>query len=196
MPPESKRRLFIAIPLPSELRAVALAAQKLLQERHRDLSCAWVLPEKMHLTLKFLGLQGEAQIVKLAEILPLALADQAAFQLQLDAFGCFPALAGARVVFWNVIPMPALMALQQALEQLLSQQGFAPAEHLYHPHLTLGRVRQPQAAPLRLPEPRLLAAVLPMPAWDWPVEQIDLYESVPSPNGFVYNTLERFLLKS
>lgn len=194
MPPEPKR-LFIAISLPSELRAVAQAAQKLLQERHRDLSCAWVLPEKMHLTLRFLGLQGEAQIAQLSESLPLALADRLAFQLQLDDFGCFPALEWARVVFWNVYPSPALMELQQALEQQLLQQGFAPAEHPYHPHLTLGRVRQPQAAPLHLPEPRLLAAVLPMPAWVWQVEQIELLESVPSPNGFVYNTLERFLLR-
>jgi 2'-5' RNA ligase len=190
------RRLFIAISLPPELRAVAQAAQKLLQERHPGLSCAWVLPEKMHLTLKFLGLQSDAQIVKLTEILPLALAERSAFPLQLDAFGCFPALAWARVIFLNVCPRPALMALQQALEQVLLQQGFAPAEHPYHPHLTLGRVRQPQAAPLRLPESHLLADVLPMPAWDWQVEQIALYESVPSPNGFVYNTLERFLLTS
>lgn len=195
MPPEPKR-LFIAISLPSELRAVAQAAQNLLQERHSDLACAWVLPEKMHLTLKFLGLQDEAQIVKLAEILPLALADRAAFRLELDDFGCFPALAHARVVFWNVCPSPALMALQQGLEQLLLQQGFAPAEHAYHPHLTLGRVRQPQAASLSLPEPRRLAALFPMPAWVWQVEQIELLESVPSPNGFVYNTLERFLLRN
>jgi 2'-5' RNA ligase len=195
MPPEPKR-LFIAISLPSELRTLAQAAQKLLQERHRDLSCAWVPLEKMHLTLKFLGLQGQAQIAQLSELLPLALAGRSAFQLQLDAFDCFPALAHARVIFWNVCPSPALMELQQALEQLLLQQDFAPAEHAYHPHLTLGRVRQPQAEPLRLPESRLLAAVLPMPAWVWQVEQIELLESVPSPNGFVYNTLERFLLRA
>ncbi len=195
MPPEPKR-LFIAISLPSELRAVAQAAQKLLQERHRDLSCAWVLPEKMHLTLKFLGLQGQAQIAQLSELLPLALAGRSAFQLQLDDFGCFPAVVRARVIFWNVCPMPALMELQQTLEQLLLQQGFAPVEHPYHPHLTLGRVRQPQAVSLSLPESHLLADILPMPAWVWHVEQIELLESVPSPNGFVYNTLERFLLKA
>ncbi|MBT9545513.1 MAG: RNA 2',3'-cyclic phosphodiesterase [Candidatus Sericytochromatia bacterium] len=195
MPPEPKR-LFIAISLPPELRALARAAQKLLRECHPNLPCAWVLPEKMHLTLKFLGLQSDAQIVKLTEILPLALAERLAFQLQLDGFGCFPALEWARVVFWNVYPRPALMELQQALEQQLLQQGFAPAEHPYHPHLTLGRVRQPQAVPLHLPEPHLLAAVLPMPAWNWQVEQIELLESVPSPNGFVYNTLERFLLRA
>ncbi|MGE3726924.1 MAG: RNA 2',3'-cyclic phosphodiesterase [Candidatus Sericytochromatia bacterium] len=194
MPPEPKlKRLFIGISPPPALRLVAQAAQKLCMQQQPDLACAWVLPENMHLTLRFLGFQSDAQVAQLKEILPAALAERSGFELHLGGFGCFPALAGARVLFWNVEPESALMELQRELESRIQALGAAPAEHPYYPHLTLGRIRKPMRAPLSLPEPGVLAETQLRP---WTVTQIELFESVQGPQGVVYHTLADFSLSA
>lgn len=188
MPPDLKR-LFLAIPLPTELQHVAQAVQQGIRALNPERSCAWVPPENLHLTLRFLGALTPTQSARVTEALA-GLPKNAPIALSLADLGSFPALTWARVIIWNLQPNPDLMLFQQTLEACMQTLGIAPPEHPYHPHVTLGRLRKPQAAPLNLPERQ--AWDVPPQACHWQPEAWHLFESCPSSQGVVYQSVQVF----
>lgn len=188
MPPESKR-LFLAISLPPKLQQAAQMVQKRIQALNPECSCAWVPPENLHLTLRFLGRLTFGLRVAVTEALA-ELPVSPPLALSLAHLGCFPTLRLARVIIWNLQPNPDLNAFQQTLELCLQPLGLAPPEHPYHPHVTLGRLRKSPSAPLRLPE--LQQCGIYPNACHWQPQTWHLFESSPSPQGVVYRSLQAF----
>lgn len=133
-------RSFIAVPLPEEVRrAVGMTIEEL---RGFGADVGWVRPENLHLTLRFLGEQGERELDRVREALAEATAEASPFTVSLQGLGAFP-LRGTPRVIWVGVAEGAdqLSALQAAVEAALAQRGFRPEERAFHPHLTIGRVR-------------------------------------------------------
>ena len=60
--------------------------------------------------------------------------------------GVFPNWRSPRVLWLGIEQAQALCAMQQRLTMELLQQGFTIDSRPYHPHLTIGRSKRPQAA--------------------------------------------------
>lgn len=147
-------RAFLAIEIPSELRAALSAVQQELRRRlepevGRRARISWVQPASMHLTLRFLGDTPEELIESLHTMLTQAVADHRMIHVPFSRLGTFPRLQQPRVL-WVGPPESweqgaegeRLQALYRAVEDLCRAAGLAPEERPFSPHLTLARVKE------------------------------------------------------
>jgi 2'-5' RNA ligase len=132
-------RCFVAIELEDEVRA-ALAGE-IEELRPLSRAVAWVPVANLHLTLRFLGEQGEARVAAAVESLEEAAAVTAPFGLGLHGIGGFPGLERPRIL-WVGAAEGSLeaRALQGRVETALERRGFGREARPWHPHVTIGRV--------------------------------------------------------
>lgn len=128
-------RLFIAIELPAYIRDALDRIQAGIP------GAKWVLPENLHLTLRFLGdadgMQAEDLAYELARI------DMNSFEIGLDGVGHFAGGAGVKSVWMGVAPQEPLIALHGKVERACRRAGFPGGRQAFKPHITLARFRYP-----------------------------------------------------
>jgi 2'-5' RNA ligase len=142
-------RLFLAVPLASEVQGLVAAQTASLQNENWPVR--WVQPETAHLTLHFLGEtpRERAELVRLA--LPPIVASQKPFELRTAAFGVFPNFRRPRVLWLGLHgPVHRLETLQREVGKALQNLGFPDTDEPFHPHITLGRVRDSPGEQVRL----------------------------------------------
>ena len=188
-------RLFCAVDLE---RAVASAAAALVDElRSRAARVAplaritWIPPERMHLTVRFIGETDDAltSAIRTALATPLHVA---AFDLNVGGVGAFPR-GGKPQVLWAAVEagMPQLQAIEREVTRRLETVGIPPEPRPFNPHLTLARVRE--AAGLRTTPLFINLENTSLGATR--VETITLYESRLSPHGPTYRPLQQIPLQ-
>ena len=138
--PDTPWRLFIAVPLPAAVRdQVARIIDHLART---DLPVRWIDPANGHLTLHFLGeIEPEmAELLRMA--LGVAVANHPSFDLRTSDPGVFPSARRPRVLWlglWG--PTYRLEDLYNDLGDFLDDFGLDIEDAPFHPHITLGRVR-------------------------------------------------------
>ena len=151
-------RCFVAVLLPDGVRAGLAAVCDELRGQTRGL--AWVRPENLHLTLRFLGEVEPVTLERVREAVTAAATAVPPFKVSLGGLGGVPAGAAPRDLWASVgTGADGLVALQAALEAGLVARGLPAETRPFHPHVTLARARDPRGA-------RGLAGVLgPGPAF-------------------------------
>ncbi|MBN2430481.1 MAG: RNA 2',3'-cyclic phosphodiesterase [Acidobacteria bacterium] len=183
-------RLFVAVDLPPEIRA-GLAE---LQEKMRALGrgVRWGNVAGIHCTLKFLGEMEEEKLSRL--VARLETASTPRFVLRVHGLGVFPGWRNPRVIWVGVdTEAPHLEILQRRIERAVEPLGFPPETRAFKPHLTLGRVRQPQDL-----EPLVTYMHAQREQVDlgkFTAGQFTLFQSILRPNGAEYRALHHFPLK-
>ena len=181
-------RTFVAIELPA---AVQRGLTQLQERLKRDRPpVRWVAPDKIHVTLVFLGEIPAEMVETVGHSAARAAAGVLPFEIEAAGVGVFPNPNRPRVVWVGVQGnLPALQSLHAALEADLATHGFPKEGRPYSAHLTLGRVRS-RATP---PEARALGQAvtsLPSPSLgSWRVEQIAVIRSDLRPEGPIYTPL-------
>ena len=195
-------RLFLAVPIPGEVRErISQVIQRLEPE---GWPMRWIDPDNAHMTLHFLGdtPPEEAAILRLA--LPAVVAEHAAFDLRTAGLGVFPKLKRPRVLWLGLYgPAHRLEALFNDLGDTLAEMQFPIEERPFSPHITLGRVRNADNAPIRdLPE-KLRRAIDEMAAEGLadpkdglpvPIDEVLLIRSHLERTGARYEIIDRFPL--
>lgn len=180
--PGTRSRLFVALPLPDDVRAplaayLARCAEVAPEQR-------WAPAANLHLTLYFLGSVNEEGMTRLAE--GLSEVRRPAFSLALGRLGRFGTAARPRVLWIGVAAgREPLGALAAEVSAACHRVGMVGDERPYSPHLTLCRVR-PGARLPDLPEP------VEMPGWE--ARSFTLFQSRPGPRGSVYVPLRDYRL--
>ncbi|MDQ3364576.1 MAG: RNA 2',3'-cyclic phosphodiesterase [Myxococcota bacterium] len=194
-PREEHQRLFVGIRV-SVATANALAgAAETLARRARDagVDIRWVAPVNYHLTLKFLGSTRKATVGALRDVLEAAAAGTPRFTLRAARLGAFASLDKANVVWAGIQDTSssgALDLLARQIEQACTGLGFTAESRPYHPHVTLGRLRETRA---------VRDVVLPLAEQmfgDTPVDSITLFESETKSGSSVYRELHRINFKT
>ncbi|MCU1290434.1 MAG: 2-5 ligase [Acidobacteria bacterium] len=187
------KRIFIAVDISERVRReVAVYAQQLRKE-FADLRVGWEKPEKLHLTLKFLGETGETQLKELFEIAENIAADVPAFHLQITDTGVFPSARNPRILWLDVKDeMGSLAVINNRIENECEKIGFARENRSFKPHLTIARLREPGKSKL-LAEKHLGNKFEPA---RFEVAEILVYESRLQPAGSIYAKLKSFELKT
>ncbi len=170
------RRLFFALEPPAPVRTEIEQIKQACAAQNRGSA---VKQENLHLTLQFLGGVEESRIDAL-----MAAADRLSatpFEVSLDCFGHWEKPRA----LWlgpQITPVP-LLALQRGLETTLQQQcGVEPEARAYRPHVTLMR---------KIKQVEFLPQIEPL---NWQVGQFTLMESVPTGEGVLYRSLQRWEL--
>ncbi len=170
-------RLFTAIPLPSV--AQHEAARILREFLALDWPVRWVREEGLHLTLKFFGEVAPERLDAIAEMLEFSVAGMQSMSLAIAGAGAFPTPERPRVIRLDLSAGPELELLQDRIERRGMDIGYPPEGRPFHPHVTLGRVKEGQRLP---PDAmHLLAQVASGPAFL--AEHVVLFESLQEAGG-------------
>src|SRR5687768_5488089 len=141
-------RLFIAINFPDTLRDSLHAAMEPL--RVAAPAARWVDPDRIHLTIKFLGEQPDPAVAPLLEVLGGIAATYDPIPLEVGGLNAFPNLRAPRVVWVGVHADPKLELLQHDIERACEALGHEVDARAYRPHVTVGRVDPREISPARL----------------------------------------------
>ena len=181
-------RLFVAIPLPRA--AHDLAAAQLHELRELDWPVRWVQEDGVHLTLKFFGEVTPDRLDTIAEMLGFCVAGVGPMALAITGAGVFPYPDKPRVLRLDLSSVPDLELLQDRIERGGERIGFPPEGRPFHPHITLGRVREGHRLPLGALD--RLEAIRPQPPFS--ADRVVLYESQIGPTGPTYHARTEFHL--
>lgn len=182
-------RLFIAFDTPAPVKTRALDLIATLRSANADVS--WERGDKLHCTVKFLGETASERIPALRDALSAVGEQISPFPVVYRTVGCFPNTRAPRVLWIGIDdPSGTLHALYRSIEDALSPLAFERESRLFHPHLTLGRVRSPRN------QGRLLETMETVTFASDPhtINSFSLMHSELRPSGSVYSEEKSYLL--
>jgi len=143
-----RMRIFCAVELPEDVRArIASHIAALRDAAEPSLKISWERPEKLHLTLKFLGEIEAERVEALTRSADRAAAGAGKFTVTLRDAGTFPAHGNPRVLWLGLDDNAGRLAgLQARLEDECEHERFPREARAFRPHITVARIRFPNAA--------------------------------------------------
>lgn len=151
----------------------------------------WTAREQWHLTLKFLGHVDEDRLDELTRVAEKAAAVFEPIETHLTGLGAFPKASRARVLWVGIENEDGrITKLDDELERRYAKRGFRKESRLYHPHLTIGRLRTPSSVEEEISK----ADADAIDHSPFTISEIVLYRSHLSPKGSRYEALSRFAL--
>ena len=177
----STERLFVAIPIPGEVRHAVDDWRAGL-----DLPGRLVPAENFHITLRFIG--DADQVGKERVMAALSEAELGdAFNIHVGGFGAFPKLSKATVGWASLEDSQGeLVELADAIDEAVAEAGFGYEDRPFHPHLSVVRIR-PQRDLRTVDTARRVGAKIQ-------VREIVLYRSRFAGRGVSYDPLEKWEL--
>jgi 2'-5' RNA ligase len=183
--PAGDVRSFVAVEIPDAIRSEVGRLQQDLKRSAEGVR--WVRPDRMHLTLVFLGEVENDYAEPAAGPLAEACGEHGAFEAALGGLGAFPNPSRARVAWVGMKQGgDALVRLQASVSRALEGMGYQPERRRFSPHLTLGRLRMPGDVS------RLVGR--DFSGTRFTVERVTLFKSVLRPEGPQYTRLADFPL--
>jgi RNA 2',3'-cyclic 3'-phosphodiesterase len=163
--PRSKR-LFAGIELDERTRAACAAASATLQKA--GFVAKYESPEKLHVTLAFLGNVEATRVTRIAAALQRAAAQSPRFSIELDKLGAFPHERKPHVIYVGSRNQgERYRSLSANLRKELAELGFAFTDDAVA-HVTIARVKESKR-PLPLVELQPISLRL---------KQVSLFESI------------------
>lgn len=182
-------RSFIALPTPDSVRNRISSIQADLRQLNADVK--WESPEKLHITLKFLGNVETQLLENLIPALEEIARAQSSFDLTYEGIGAFPNLQAPRVVWVGTARNESLLSFQHSVELRCEDFGIARENRAFHPHITLGRVKGSRNIQ-RLTEKLKTITLEPTRAR---CTELLVMRSDLTPSGSVYSVLKSIPLK-
>ncbi len=185
-------RVFFAVDISDETRRRAVEHVAALRGSVPAVKIKWDAPEKLHVTVKFLGDVDRDRLAALSTAAGTVCGDLQPFPLAVSGTGAFPPKGPARVTWLGVDdPAGGLDRLQRGIEDACASLGFPRETRTYHPHVTLARLK---GLPAERPLVEAHRAANFSGAPDFQVTELLLMRSELSPQGSRYSVLKRFAL--
>lgn len=170
----------MSVEIPKRIKEELVRVQSVLKNELTNKSIRWEKPEKMHLTLLFIGEVEKERIMKLEEVVTAQIKKVEPFKLGLKGISTFPNTQRPRVIMVNIEDINgSYTKLQKNIVRNLEKFGFSCASPK-PPHFTLARVRE---GSVELPEVRFKNDL------QFTVESIAIKESFLHPTGAEHKTI-------
>lgn len=183
-----KTRTFLAVELDKGVRRQIAGLIDLMTRQVSGIK--WVESENIHLTLKFFGDVDELDIPEICQTVQETLSSHEAFSINCRGVGAFPHMARARTIWVGVNDGETeICNLQEDIDEQLRLIGFRSESRRFHPHITLGRVRDGRNRELIR---ELLQTYVDAQFGTLPVAVLTLFSSQLAKTGPEYNVLARF----
>jgi len=181
-------RAFVALELPEQVRGELARVIDITAGLPGKL--ALVPPEKLHLTLAFLGPREPERLERLGDALRVIARAHSGFELELGGPGVFPAPTRPSVLWIGLRQSPALHGLQAAVDAACRAHGWILEDRAFQAHLTCARVK------FAGPSGALASAwqrieVTPV---RWRADSLSLMRSDSGPGGARYTAIARLPL--
>ena len=181
-------RCFIAIEIPEPIKREVGELINRLKKYNADIK--WVIPENLHLTLKFLGDTPEALLPNIEESLFKIVLSYDPFYIKLYGTGVFPNRKHPRVIWIGIEDSKILNKLKLDMEDSMALLGYQKENKEFLAHLTIGRVRSRKGIVYLVNE---LNNFKDKDFGCIHIKSIKLMKSELKPNGPVYNCLREIL---
>ncbi len=175
-------RLFVALPIPDDLRTRIAGLQGGID------GATWVAPEKLHITLRFIGEVPEDRLEDIVGALDLVTPPP--FLVEPGDTGRFGTGDKARSIWVGIRKSPEIEALHQAIDNALVRTGLPPEGRRYTPHITVARMRSARGGRVA----NWLEATAGFFATPFEARTFVLYESRMGRGGPVYVPVAEFPL--
>ena len=180
-----KRRLFIAINLPEDIKNKLIEYQK----KWTDLPVRWTPKLNLHITLVFIGYVDDDEMFKICNIVRQAGRQYNPFNINLERIILGPPNRPPRMFWVEGEKNEEIAKLKNDFEDFLlgsRNSGYRKKEaRAYRPHITLGRIKQGQWRKLS-PQPEVDEKF----EFSFPVETIEVMQSNLKRTGAEYTVLE------
>jgi 2'-5' RNA ligase len=186
------KRIFIAVDIPDEARRIIASYIEELRRRFANVRVGWERPEKLHLTLKFIGQIDDKTLEELSRAVGEAVIRINRFDAILGGTGSFPSPKNPRVL-WIGLPGDEgkFAELAKVVDGVCERFGIETEKRKFHPHLTIGRIKDPAGA-RELGEFHLKQDPI---SERLKVTEVTVYESKLAPTGSSYFKLARYPLE-
>ncbi|MFA5417374.1 MAG: RNA 2',3'-cyclic phosphodiesterase [Bacteroidales bacterium] len=134
------KRLFIAIKVVPDAEFIRNYTLFIRQMSYHRI--AWVAPEVMHMTLKFLGSTAEDQIPLIEKAMEGIVKEMSPLEFQFSRLGIFGSSYLPKVIWLGTTQPEKLSIMGSAVLDGLHQAGFPRDRQNFVPHLTLGRIKK------------------------------------------------------
>lgn len=176
-------RLFIALPLPGEIR------NSLAQICGGIAGTRWIEPENFHITLRFIGDIGRGEADDLhTELASIRFPE---FEIALKGIGMFERRGHVHMLWSGIDQAQPIIELRDRIEAAAQRAGFPRETRKYKPHITLCRFK-----PQSMPD---IGSYLEMhntfSTPSFPVEQFNLYLSRLGNGSAKYDVLSEYPLE-
>jgi len=183
------KRIFVAFDISAEARQSAAEYIDRLRAHFSHCPASWTKPDKLHFTLRFLGDVDVYKMNSVFDAAAFAAARVGSAELWLEGTGVFPSPGKARVLWLGAKgDLETIAILKRCLDDRLQLTGFEADQKRFTPHLTLARVKDPNACG-QMVESHLRSD---FQTARFQVSEIVLYESKLQPAGSIYTALEHF----
>ena len=182
-------RTFVSINLTPETKKQLLDVQtniKSLLSGKEQSAMRWESPDKLHITLFFIGDITPGKLNEVKNVLNALTYSDGNMSLNLSSIGGFPNLRIPRVVFANIKDDGKLVKLANEVHREMTKIGFH-SDKPFHPHITLARIKRDRKVTLtKLSEMKFDI--------NFETNAFYLMESKLKPTGSVYSKRERYEL--
>ncbi|NTV28501.1 MAG: RNA 2',3'-cyclic phosphodiesterase [Candidatus Omnitrophica bacterium] len=192
-------RAFIAVELDPAIRQELARLQLVLQQKLPiENGIKWVAPDNIHITLRFLGEIDNTSLASINVIMDRIAADFPAFTIRTAGLGAFPDLHRPSILWAGLDQGADTLAslagrLEHDLTGSITEEKTSAASDKFTPHITLGRIRLPQAA---VPLSKALKTLPDPEGYTQSVSHLTLFQSRLTTSGPVYSVLATAPLKS
>ena len=184
-------RLFAGVELAPDVQAACAAASSALASRLADAgvrtAIRWTPSPNLHVTLWFFGHVDEVVRDRIAAEMDTAWR-LPAFTADVGSAGAFPPSGAPRVLWLGLLRGgESFGALYRGMAERVAPLGFPAERRPYHPHITIGRVKDTRDSG-RIRDVLRGVKIDPTP---FEVRAVTLFHSRLSPRGSVYEPLLR-----
>ena len=184
------KRLFIAIKIEPDQSFIKIYQELISRLNYENLR--FIEPDKLHLTLRFLGETDENKIPDIDRMMKKSAEASKAFTLNINNTGIFGSSYNPRVVWFGIDHNEFLAHLHTRIELDLTKVGFFSDRQNFVPHLTLTRIKQ-------LKDPKLFQKIISefrdVEIMKQDVKTFTLIESILKKEGPIYQTLHSYTLQ-
>jgi len=179
---KNNMRAFIAFPISKAALAYAGELQVEIGRKNKMTNIRWVEPQKMHVTLEFFADIGEEQAEIVRQVIKEKSEGLSSFAFTFEKADGLPNADYPDTIVVKLNPSPEATGVQKEIHAALAQAGIPVQEREWHPHLTLGRMKErKQVTNLRDLEVEKVS---------WQTDEIRFVESVMTKNGYEYRCLD------
>jgi len=180
-------RTFIGIPVRPGRGLLSLRSELIASLSGERIS--WVQPELFHVTLRFIGETSISTVEEIRTSLRNGVQLPEAAELELEGVGSFGPRKKPRVIWVGFQETGLFESLKREVDLALENCGILLEDHLFNPHLTLGRVRSLRNLDsyyetIRNVSPQLKESVI--------IDRLVFYRSELGPKGPGYSSLEEY----
>ena len=182
------QRIFVAVDITEQARQRAADYVSRLRGDEQTRGISWVNPDKLHLTMRFIGNCDEVGLQKVLFSAQFAAENSGPIRLNISGTGVFPNAKRARVLWLRVGREVDRMA--KIVDSFNEAYGSKGEHEVFKPHLTIARVKDPSKN-REIINRHISSQFEPI---GFEVSEIVVYESKLDPKGSIYSAVARYIL--